>query len=282
MQTTKLWGPHLQHLERYRQEEAGKPRSSELPTGWHHPSREQKIEGKLRREDHATIARVRCAVARIVWRGSSTRHVHRDPLNRSLSPNPKDWTSSPALTWTSRNEPPSVQSVLHYKIDGGVHDGKMGSLWSAFTLSIALRQRQSPVLLSSVQAWAAWKPEYDFCFEVQSREMQYKQSYCLWRKIPKRRYLFKNLATFFFSQRQVAKLGESRPHVCFLATLLMALYKAVAQLSGNQSGETPLSLHHKIERNKKNTCTSCSPEFRSIMSSLEKRTYTTWVLCSTK
>lgn len=210
MQTTKLWVPHLQHLERYRQEEAGKPRSSELPTGWHHPSREQKIEGKLCREEHATTAHVRCGVARIVWRGSSIRHVHRDPLNRSLSPNPKDWTSSPALTWTSRDEPPSVQSALQYKIDEGAHDGKMGSLWSAFTYQ--LRWARDNLLFS----WAPFKHEQPGSRSTTS-VLKYKVEKCstisliiYGEKSPKGDTYSKIWRFYFFFQRQVAKLGESR------------------------------------------------------------------------
>jgi hypothetical protein len=49
----------------------------------------------------------------------STAHFHRTPKT-GRRPRP-----SPELL---EMNPPSVQSALHYKIDGGVHDGKMGSL----------------------------------------------------------------------------------------------------------------------------------------------------------
>jgi hypothetical protein len=183
MQTTKLWATHLQHLKRYRQEEAGKPRSSELPTGWHHPSREQKIEGKLCREDHATTAHVRCGVARIVWRGSSsTRHVHRDPLNRSLSPNPTDWMSSPALTWTSRDEQPSVQSALHYKIHEGAQDGL--SLISIHSINCVEPETISrcPALRSSM---SSLKVGVRLLFWSTKYRNSVQAVWCFWRKIPK-------------------------------------------------------------------------------------------------
>jgi hypothetical protein len=50
------------------------------------------------------------------------------------------------------------------------------------------------------------------------------------------------------TSRQISRVA---PHVCFRATVLMALYKAAAQSSGNLSGETPLSLHYKLKGTKK-------------------------------
>jgi hypothetical protein len=103
----------------------------------------------------------------------------------------------------------------------------MGSLWSAFTLSIAQSQRQSRVLLRSVQAWAAWKSECDFCTKYKVQKFS-TSSLIVFGEKSQKAILNQNFGENSFFPETSRQTTRVPPHVCFLATVLMALYKAVA------------------------------------------------------